>query len=257
LPFTLAHPAAVLPLRKKLLLSALVVGSMAPDFHYFFYFAPDAEASHSFPNTFLYSLPMGLALLWLFHRFMKRPIISLLPESQVQKLVAFAGPFPFTPVSRLLLILGSLIAGTLTHLLWDSFTHEQGWMVLHFPALQMIVLNSSSFQRPFYNVLQHLSSILGMAVMAIWYGRWLRKTPARPLPADMEITPNQRRWAVTGMTILSLVLSLAYAWYRYTIYYRFPHFVAGFLIAMITVTFVEMALFSAWWWRARRPSTTD
>lgn len=256
MPFTLAHPAAVLPLRKKLFLSALVIGSMAPDFHYFIYFAPDAEASHSLPGTFLFSLPAGLALLWLFHRMLKKPIISLLPESQARKLMALAGPFPFTPVSRLLLILVSLVVGTLTHLLWDSFTHEAGWMVLHYPVLQTIVLNGTPWQRPLYNVLQHSSGILGMAAIAIWLGRWIQHASAQPLPAEMQMPDQTRRRILLTMTAVSLSCSLAFASYRYAIHHRVPHFAAGFAIAIIIVSFVQLVLYSAWWWKMRKPLTT-
>src|SRR5581483_12465816 len=48
-PFTLAHPAAVLPLRRRgLVFSALVVGSMAPDFEYFF--GLKRPISHTMPG---------------------------------------------------------------------------------------------------------------------------------------------------------------------------------------------------------------
>lgn len=49
MPFTLAHPAVVLPLRHRLLhQEALIIGSMSPDFLYFLY----GQASQSFGHRF-------------------------------------------------------------------------------------------------------------------------------------------------------------------------------------------------------------
>jgi len=61
LPFTLAHPAAVLPLRRTgLVFSALVVGSMAPDFPYFLSVSDAIRWGHSTRGVFLFCLPFGL-----------------------------------------------------------------------------------------------------------------------------------------------------------------------------------------------------
>lgn len=51
MPFTFAHPAAVLPLgvkkTKYIDFTALVIGSMAPDFEYFIHFKPYQEYGHT------------------------------------------------------------------------------------------------------------------------------------------------------------------------------------------------------------------
>ena len=72
MPFTLAHPAAALPFRKtRLVFSAVIVGSMAPDFEYFLRLAPQGRYFHSLPGLFLCTLPVAFAVLWLFHRSAK------------------------------------------------------------------------------------------------------------------------------------------------------------------------------------------
>ena len=75
------------------MLSALVVGSLAPDFRYFLNLAPRGHIGHSFKGIFIFCLPVGLAVLWIFQQVMKRPLISLAPRSHQQRLVPLAEPF--------------------------------------------------------------------------------------------------------------------------------------------------------------------
>ena len=63
MPFTLSHPAVVLPFaRWKLILSALVIGSMTPDFEYFIDIVTDhdVQIGHSISGIFLFCIPVGL-----------------------------------------------------------------------------------------------------------------------------------------------------------------------------------------------------
>src|SRR5512137_50649 len=116
MPFTLAHPAAAVPLaRKGLVLSALVVGSMSPDFGYFLHLGTDRRVDHSMPFVLFLGVPMSLAVLWAYHIILKRPLLSLLPAAHQQRLVSLAAGFTFAPVSRFLLVALSTIAGALTH----------------------------------------------------------------------------------------------------------------------------------------------
>ena len=65
MPFTLAHPAIVLPLAaKKLRMSAtgLVIGSMVPDFEYFIRMRTESKYSHTLAGLFWFDLPLGLLL---------------------------------------------------------------------------------------------------------------------------------------------------------------------------------------------------
>ena len=84
MPFTLSHAAAVLPIsrlgRYRLPLSALMIGSMAPDFGYFFSQEASRELTHSFASLPLFALPMGLAV-WLFYvALLEKTTITLLSD---------------------------------------------------------------------------------------------------------------------------------------------------------------------------------
>lgn len=56
MPLTFAHPAAILPFSRQskyIHFSALVLGSMAPDFEYFLRGRPVGEIGHSFTGFLL------------------------------------------------------------------------------------------------------------------------------------------------------------------------------------------------------------
>lgn len=69
MPFTLAHPAAVLPLaRSRLHFPALMLGSMAPDFIYFLYGRPVNGYGHTLVGCVLLNLPL-VVLLYAIYRY--------------------------------------------------------------------------------------------------------------------------------------------------------------------------------------------
>lgn len=229
---------------------------MAPDFHYFIFFAPSAASTHSFKGTFLFSLPAGLIVLWVFHNLLKLPMVSLLPERHARKLVAAARPFALMPMRRLLLICASLLAGIFSHLLWDSFTHRRGWVVQQFPALQNVVWHSFGSPRPIYNVLQNASAVAGLAVLAIFYWRWFSRAPAQPIPAALKINPEIKRWTIGAMAVTVPVLSLVYAVHRCGGICSRSVFVSHIAVSFITIAFLELAGFS-FYWRGVQPRQDD
>src|ERR1043166_4543968 len=91
MPMTFAHPVAVLPLAKRgLVFSALVIGSMSPDFEYFLRLHTRENFGHTLPGLFLFSVPAGFVVLWIYHALLKMPLLSLLPESHQRRLLPLA-----------------------------------------------------------------------------------------------------------------------------------------------------------------------
>ena len=128
MPFTLAHPAAAIPLRRVLgsyaVLSALVIGSLTPDLSYFVPVRIPRGASHSPLALLWFCLPMGLSVYVAFHAFLKRPLVSLLPSYLRRRLIPVVdhpGGLPAAPWAGVVV---SLVAGATTHILWDAFTHS-------------------------------------------------------------------------------------------------------------------------------------
>lgn len=173
MPFTLAHPAAVLPLRRLRLMSTvpLVIGAMTPDTPYFLPWRiakhiPDY--THTLAGTFTIDLPIGIALLLLVW-LLRAPLAAPLgPAGEAKCLAALerfgsrAGNWVLAPLS--------LLIGSWTHLAWDSFTHPDGWTVSRISALSAPV-SFFSYTGELCHVLQYVSSALGLAVLAVWFAR--------------------------------------------------------------------------------------
>ena len=183
MPFTVSHAAAVLPLRRmKLVWSAFIVGSMAPDFPYIVGSVDYREIGHRFPGVLFFTIPASLVALWLFHNFVKQPICLLLPAGVQVRLRRELGYFPFVPASRFARILLSIVLGIASHLVWDSFTHPFTWAFYHVPGLDGWVHLPILGAMPTHAALQYVSSLLGLIALAIWVLLWYRRTsPATPL----------------------------------------------------------------------------
>jgi hypothetical protein len=186
MPFTLAHAAAVLPLRRlKLVWSAVVIGTFAPDFGLFLAIPDGRRDSHHLPHLLTFALPMSLVALWIFHRLLKRPLMELAPEGLRLRLTPYLRRFEFGGWRRFTLVVCSICIGMATHVLWDSFTHPYTWAYYHWPWLrQPVVLQLFGMERVTqnYSWLQWTSSLLGCAILAAWFVLWYRSaSPAGTL----------------------------------------------------------------------------
>lgn len=171
MPFTFSHPAIILPLakinQKYISTTALVAGSMAPDFEYFVNMQMKQVHGHTISGMFYYDLPMALIMCFLFHFTIRDAIIKYSPIPLKRELNEYYG---YNWVHRFkshwyIIILSSII-GIASHLFWDSFTHEGRYFVELIPFLQesttfggATLLNS--------HIAQLLSSLLGGIVVLI------------------------------------------------------------------------------------------
>jgi hypothetical protein len=246
LPFTLAHPAAILPLRRYLVLSALVVGSLAPDFRYFLNLAPRGHIGHSLKGIFIFCLPVGLAVLWIFQRIMKLPLISLAPRSHQQRLAKLAKPFRWGGAGRFALILASLLLGAISHLAWDAFTHDNGLVVRNVPDMR-VPLEEFGTHRPLYNVLQHGSSLLGLAILVFWYWRWFKRTPPQPVPLYLQMNARTKGWVAGSILVLSSCVAAIYAFFYSYHLESLGLFVGAFVVTFMSLIYIATLGFSLWW----------
>lgn len=186
MPFTLAHPAAVLPfMRQPFIPIALVAGAMAPDLPYFAmvssaspaWYAPmlNGANSHDFSQILTVGLPLALVLagfLWL----VATPLRWALPASWVPEKPALRGRPP-SSARVALWIFYSLMLGLVTHLAWDAFTHFDGWAVQRLPLLASEPVSGI----PVYRILQHGSTVAGLLILVLWYLK--RPKPSTPAPS--------------------------------------------------------------------------
>lgn len=172
MPFTFAHPAIVLPFkyipRKWISMTALITGSIMPDAEAYLLMFSEKDHTHSWSGFFLYGLPLGLLLSFLYHNLVRNPLINNLPGFLYQR---FAGFESFNWNRRLtkdwLVVVISMIAGGASHFLWDSFSHFDGWFINQFPFLKgNVYLGDQALEIPF--LLQYINSFVGVAIIVIF-----------------------------------------------------------------------------------------
>ncbi|MFN8074720.1 MAG: DUF4184 family protein [Kineosporiaceae bacterium] len=202
MPFTPAHAAAVRPLtRWGLPTSALVVGSMAPDFPYY---VPDAwrvlpnGLTHSVVGIVTVDVLLGVLGLALWHGLLAPLAVQAAPPSwrvrfarigQGRPAAASAAGSP-TPSAastrgsgraggsgrglargrgrRLAAVVAALVVGATTHVVWDEFTHARRFADRH-----LAPFSASWAGQPGWWWAQQLSGVVGLLVVGWWVaGRW-------------------------------------------------------------------------------------
>ena len=256
MPFTAAHPAAILPFRKRFIFSALVVGAIAPDLHYFVGVDHHFQATHTIAGAFYICLPSALAVLWLFQRVLKLPLISLAPERLQSRLARFAEPFRFGPAKRFIWILISLLLGIFSHLLWDSFTHGGGYMAQHIAALRTVPFARYEIYRPLYNLLQHLSSLLGVGILVSAYYRWSERAQPQPVPEKLRLNPRVKTIALAAIGSGAAILGLICGFLDSRESTRATAFFVDGVIWFTTLAIAGLVVFSVYWHRGLRSGSS-
>jgi hypothetical protein len=178
------------------------VGTTAPDIEYYIRLAPGGGFGHTLTGAFCLSLPLGLAFLWLFHRYVKAPAAALTPDAIERRLAPRLQPFRFGPPKRFALIVVSMLVGIFTHILWDQFTHPLSYAYHHWSLLRKWIKLPIVGRVQCCEIFQHASTILGLAVLAVWFVLWYRRTaPLRELPGQFSATQK--------ITIVSLATTVA------------------------------------------------
>lgn len=167
MPLTFAHPAIVLPFprnSKWFHFTALVLGSMAPDFEYFLRGEPHALIGHTFLGFFYFNLPLVVIVYFLYSRYVMDVLVQNLPlflqDSYINqnKEKNLIGLFVFCY---------SALLGMLTHVVWDSFTHLNGYMVTKISLLSsQVTLFGYSF--PAFKLLQHGGTLCGGMIIFLY-----------------------------------------------------------------------------------------
>ncbi len=205
MPFTLSHAATALPFRRtRLEFSAVVTGCFAPDFAYFMFLKPRGFYGHTLPGVFIFDLPVSLVVLWLFHAYVKQPLLTFLPNGVRRRIRPREQRFSFWPPPRLVLIMISLLVGTATHILWDSLTHPRYWPYRHWSFLRQTVHIPIAGKVVMYQVLQHISTVVGLAVLALWLWFWYRATKPVESPIAEPFTPAQLRTITFFVPVLAI-----------------------------------------------------
>lgn len=172
MPFTLAHPAIVLPLqylpKKWISTTALIVGSVMPDFEAFIRMYGEKSLTHSWLGFFCFGLPAGLLITFLFHNIIRDPLISNLPSFFRRRFSPFIN-FNWNKrfISSWMVIILSMVIGGASHFFWDSFSHFDGWFINIFPQLKgNIYFSGRELEIPF--LIQYINTLIGVVVIVIF-----------------------------------------------------------------------------------------
>ncbi|RJE88767.1 DUF4184 family protein [Paenibacillus sp. 1011MAR3C5] len=203
MPFTFAHPLYAAPLKLAkpgwFSLTGLILGSMSPDFEYFIALEPYQTFGHSGLGLLMQGIPLSLLFAFLFHSFIKFPLVDHLPcffglSGKARELIE-RYPWRMMRWSDWLVFLVSVVVGFGTHVFLDAFTHLHGYFVVRWPFL-----NETLFGYPVYKLLQHGLSLTGLTVVGIMALIWLR----RPAPEAKETRPGvsaQAKWLYWAIVV--------------------------------------------------------
>ncbi|MFA5189939.1 MAG: DUF4184 family protein [Verrucomicrobiia bacterium] len=229
MPLPLAHPAAVLPLRRYcpqgLSFPALIIGSLSPDMGYAFAFTgvEVQRFSHHLVGI-VFCLPAGLLALWGLHR-LSRWLVRFLPEVYRTALQ----PLCQRPLGPLAAILVSLLIGTMTHLFLDSFTHKEGWLTGQLEILQVPLYHYGRRTFRVCHLLWYVCSFVGIIYVCLAYQEWLAK-----IREDIAATSKGSRW--WNAFLLAFAVMLVSASHYLTRHWS-ANFVEGAFVLLVVVLF--------------------
>jgi hypothetical protein len=180
MPLTFAHPAVILPFSRKskyINFSAMVLGSMAPDFEYFLRGQPMGEMGHTFTGFVFLNLPLVALIYFIYHSFVHQTLFNHLPFFIKD---TYTNRLDSSNALKLIVFSYSALFGMFTHVAWDSFTHLNGYMVLEFPAIFTNTYTIYGFNIPLYKFLQHGSTVVGItSIIGYMYFKGLSQKNSR------------------------------------------------------------------------------
>ena len=173
MPLAPAHPAVVLPLaRFGLPMSALVVGAVSPDAPVYLPVGVGYSSTHRWQG-----LPavvvIGLVVLWLWSTLLRDAVVDLTPWLRRRV------PARARLGRRAWLVAPLAVAlGAESHVLWDSATHDWGFVVQN-----NAFLREEYGPIPLYRWLQHVSTVVGTLVVTAYGVRRLGRRADGPTAA--------------------------------------------------------------------------
>ena len=188
---------------RRLPLSALIIGTMSPDYEYLLTLAPITRVAHTPRGLALFCVPVSLAVWFVFRRLVRPALLDLFPPGAARAIGPASASWG--------LALAAVALGAVSHVIWDGFTHHSDWGVNLLPVLrsqpipQIVAL-------PWYKLLQYGSSVGGVLVLVLWTAAWLRSLPAGAL----QFAPGELRRAmfvVASILLVSVVGALADGWW--------------------------------------------
>ncbi|MBD0401333.1 DUF4184 family protein [Flammeovirga sp. EKP202] len=162
MPITFAHPSAVLPLFRYshyLSVSALIIGSIIPDFEHYLQLQQSVKLAHTFIGIFVFNLPVGILVYYINKLFFK-PVLRRVTPIRFKRRQTRTNYSFFQ-------ILVSISIGIATHFFLDAITGEEGFFVKDLPYLMDEVYITPSFKMNIHNIIWVSVSLFGTA-QCVW-----------------------------------------------------------------------------------------
>jgi hypothetical protein len=207
MPFTPGHPAIILPLIRSRYFSAtgLIIGSLSPDFEYFFKMSVNGIHGHTKAGLLYFDLPVTIILSIVFHQVVKGNLIGNLPVSFQRRFQDTLNLDFLTYLkANWVIFLISALVGAASHIFWDSFTHNNRFFVRQFADFYSST--SISFQGvsyPLFYVLQQISTVVGLTVVSFYI------LVKKPVQGGEVVTPRVSYWLLV-LAIAIVVLRLRF-----------------------------------------------
>jgi tetratricopeptide (TPR) repeat protein len=208
MPFTFAHPAILYPFIKyknKLSITAFVIGSMVPDYEFFFQLKEVNKIGHGALGFFVFDLPLAYLFCYFFHNVLRNTFITNLPKYYQQK-ISQSLSFNWNSYAsqNKIVVFYSICIGIISHFVLDAFTHNYGTFVLGLPFLQKVVfiLNKSI---PIYYLLQFLLSAIGLFIVI----KFIHQLPKQ---TDQSLPMDKSYWISIAFTTLVILFIRIYFW---------------------------------------------
>jgi hypothetical protein len=122
--------------------------------------------AHSVAGIFLFDLPIGLLITFIFHNIVRDRLFVNLPIILKLRLIKFID-FNWRQYFKKhwIAVVTSLLVGAASHIFWDGFTHPHGYFVEMISGLRKVTEIQGN-RIPLYRILQHLSTVVGGIVIA-------------------------------------------------------------------------------------------
>lgn len=222
MPFTFSHPAAVVPLaylpKKWISVSALVIGSITPDFEYFIRMKHLKTISHTINGMFWFDLPLALILLFVFNVIIRDELIDHLPTPLNRRFSAFKTSNGKKLIQKnFLIIIVSILVGVMSHLAWDRVTHKtQEIIELHW--------------EDFYMIFWDTYSIIGIAIISF---------AVYKLPEGRKTTKTDLVSFWSLLFAIAAIVTLLYSPRAYSYNDLVVPFISGSILGLIATSLLQ------------------
>lgn len=183
--------------------TAFLAGAVVPDFESFLLMQNAEKFGHTTAGIFLLDLPLAILLAISFHAFIKQPLLQQLPaDFRLRFVNGTAKNWTNFAIQNPATVFFSLLMGTVSHLLWDGFTHEDGYFVNLFPILLYNV--KSLDYKPVFFVIQVISSVWGT-----WFV-WNRIQEIKPAEETIILHQPKKAYWLLILLVAMIILFLRY-----------------------------------------------